>query len=374
MTRVGGLIAAVAAMAMAVAGCAADDAAPGDAAAVSGPAAATPASDGESVGFLPSTHPDTPSSGGASVETVDPEADRTYQDAMGRMVTVPGRPEHIVALSEPTLDGLLALGLEPVGVTAGRGQAGVTNYLADRLDPDVPVVAALAAPNYEAIAALAPDVIVVDGTSTSDPATIELLDDIAPTVYVSDGGEDWKTAFLALAVALGTPDAGEDVIAAYDEQISWAKAELGGHLDETVSIVRWGLLAPALILQELPPSRVIADLGFPRPPAQDREGSGHSEPVSLEELALIDGDWMFFGTLGDASGEGPGGSGESNTGVAASEVALERAEATPGFTALGAFESGHVVAVDGSAWMSAGGPIAAGLIVDDVVSAMVIDR
>ena len=40
---------------------------------------------------------------------------------------------------------------------------------------------------------------------------------------------------------------------------------------------------------------MLSDLGLQRPPAQDREGKGHSEPVSLENLSDIDADYMFIG-------------------------------------------------------------------------------
>src|SRR5882757_8533351 len=59
-------------------------------------------------------------------------ATRTITDAQGRKVKVPAEPQKVVALSEPTLDAALALGIEPVGATAGRGQTGVSTYLAGK--------------------------------------------------------------------------------------------------------------------------------------------------------------------------------------------------------------------------------------------------
>ena len=57
--------------------------------------------------------------------------------------------------------------------------------------------------------------------------------------------------------------------------------------DKTFSIVRWAGNGPALILKELPAGQVLNDLGLKRPEAQDRNGQGHSEPVSLENLATM---------------------------------------------------------------------------------------
>lgn len=293
----------------------------------------------------------------------------TVVDAMGRTVELPDDPTRIIALSEPAVDGLLALGITPLAITAGRGQTGATGYLASRLD-GIPIVAALAAPNYEAIAALRPDLILVDGTSTSDTSAIDLLAGIAPTVFVSVTGEDWQVAFRALGDAIGRRDQVEQVLDDYHDRVVWLQAELGPKVDATVSIVRWGLLTPALMLKELLPSKVITDIGFHRPPSQDREGPGHSEPVSLEQLQTIDADWIFVGTIGGASGQGPGGASDEGTGKAASVEAIARAEQTPGFTLLAGYQAGHVVPVDGSAWMSAGGPLAAGVILDDVLAAV----
>ncbi|KHL14197.1 UNVERIFIED_CONTAM: iron siderophore ABC transporter substrate-binding protein, partial [Mumia flava] len=102
---------------------------------------------------------------------------------------------------------------------------------------------------------------------------------------------------------------------------------------------------------------------------QDRRGRGHSEPVSLENLAEIDADYMFFGTLGGSSVNNPQAGG--GTDVAASQAALADALEAPGFTRLTAYESGHVIPVDGSAWTSTGGPLLMTRIVTDVEEALV---
>jgi iron complex transport system substrate-binding protein len=42
----------------------------------------------------------------------------------------------------------------------------------------------------------------------------------------------------------------------------------------------------------------------------------------------------------------------------------------PNFTELGAEKKGHVVVVEGSAWNSAGGPLAAQTVLDDITQAL----
>lgn len=298
--------------------------------------------------------------GGASQAT----GDRLYTDAAGREVMLPSAPQRIVALSEPTLDGLLALGIEPVATTAGRGQGGLPSYLAERA-AGVEAVGILGQPKIEKVAALQPDLILADGTSIQDESIVSKLNMIAPTVYVSSTGQDWRTAFEALADITGRQDEGARLLDAFDARVADIRGRLGDNADAEISIVRWGGIGlPAVILKELAASRTIAALGLRRPPAQDREGDGHSEPISLENLDQLDGDWMFFGALGN--GGASGGVSDTSADLAAARQAVEWAEDTPGFTRLKAHRNDRIVPVDGSAWTSAGGYLAEQTVLDDV--------
>ncbi|NHC14114.1 ABC transporter substrate-binding protein [Motilibacter deserti] len=289
---------------------------------------------------------------------------RTITDASGAEVQVPAAPSRVVALSEPTLDGALALGVTPVGTTNGRGQGSVPAYLGDRAG-DIPVVATIGSPDLEKIAALQPDLILVDGTTSSDESVIGKLRGIAPTVFVSVSGQDWKTAFTAQADALGRAAQGEKVLSDYEARVEQIKGALGPNAGATVSIVRWSG-QPQVLMKELLPGKVVADLGLARPASQNMEGPGHSVPISLENLQEIDADWVFFGTLG-GGGAGPGGgASQTGTGAEASAKALVQAGQSPGFTSLKAYTAHRIVPVDGSAWMSAGGPLAATTILDTV--------
>lgn len=144
---------------------------------------------------------------------------------------------------------------------------------------------------------------------------------------------------------------------------------LGRNAQAEISIVRWGGIGlPAVLMKELAASRVLSDLGLRRPPFQDQYGPGHSVPVSLESLADIDGDWIFFGALG--AGGPSGGVSETPADLASAEAAIETAKETPGFTRLRAYRLGHIVPVDGSAWTSAGGYLAEQVVLDDVEQAL----
>jgi iron complex transport system substrate-binding protein len=294
---------------------------------------------------------------------------RTVTDVEGTQMQVPVTPQRVVALSEPTLDGTLALGVTPVGTITGRGQSTVPHYLAEQAG-DIPVLGGVANPNFEAIADAHPDLIVVDGTSiNNNPDVIAVLRRIAPTFYAGYAGGDWRATFGYLADALNKKAEAEKVEDAYDAKVAAAKQKLGQtYAGKTFSIVRWQGGSASLVLKELPAGMALDDLGLARPPSQDRRGRGHSEPVSLENLEQIDADYLFFGTLGGSSNGNPDAGGTSD--VAGAEKALAAAEKVPGFTRLTAYAGGHVIPVDGSLWTSTGGPLLMEGLVDSVVEAL----
>lgn len=292
-------------------------------------------------------------------------ATRTVTDVEGTEVKVPENPQRVVALSEPTLDAVLALGITPVGTISGRGQSTVSSYLLDKAG-SVPIMGSVSELNFEAIGNAQPDLIVVDGTSVNNnPPVIESLRKIAPVVYTGYAGGDWRDNLAMVADAVNKKDAAAQVEATYDNTVAEMKAQLGPKYgDATFSIVRWQGNAPSLILKELPAGRVLNDLGLKRPSAQDKEGRGHSEPVSIENLKDIDADYMFFGSLGGSSVGNPNAGGSADT--AGSVEALNGATSVQGFTDLTAYKENHIIPVDGAAWTSTGGPLLAQRILSDI--------
>ncbi|WP_020495874.1 iron-siderophore ABC transporter substrate-binding protein [Sciscionella marina] len=303
------------------------------------------------------TSPDTPSGPGHQLT-----------DATGKRVTVPSRPSRVVTLSESTLDGALALGVRPVATSGGRGQPGVPAYLAERAK-GIPLVGALASPSLEKITEARPDLILTDGTALKDTAVLDKLRAIAPLAYVREAGADWRQAFTMEAEALNKAGRARTVLADFDRGLAATKGGLGNNGGSSVTIVRWTGKGPQLILREQPAGRIVSELGLRRPPAQDKDGPGHSVPVSLENLDQLDADWIFFGALG--GGGRQGANAKKTTGdVGASQKALRQASAVPGFDRLHAVAAHHVVPVDGSAWTSAGGVLACTRILEDIGGAL----
>lgn len=277
-------------------------------------------------------------------------ASRTVTDVTGTAVTVPVTPQRVVALSEQDLDGALALGITPVGTVNGRGQSAAPQYLGDRV-AGIAVVGDVAKPTMDKLVAAAPDLILAG--SVTDTQILADLRKLAPTVVTYRPEDDWKTAFRSLAEALGKTDAATTWLADYDRKAAEAKARFGGNAGAEVSIVRWNPQGPGVMQTGHFASLVAADLGLNRPPGQQEPGFAHSAPLSLENLAKADGDWLFLGTL-NADGR----------------QALAAAQASPAYAQLGAVRNKKVVAVDGTVWTSRGGPAAALLVIADISKAL----
>nr|ASV47078.1 iron-siderophore ABC transporter substrate-binding protein [uncultured bacterium] len=288
--------------------------------------------------------------GGGTEPAAAPGAGRTVTDVTGTAVTVPISPQRVVALSEQDLDGALALGITPVGTVNGRGQSTAPKYLGDRVT-GIAVVGDVAKPTMDKLVAAAPDLILAG--SVTDTQILTDLRKLAPTVVTYRPEDDWKTAFRTLAGALGKTDAATTWLAEYDKKAAAAKSRFGADAGAEVSIVRWNPQGPGVMQTGHFASLVAADLGLKRPAGQQEPGFAHSAPLSLENLAKADGDWLFLGTL-NADGQ----------------KALVAAQASAAYAQLGAVRNKKVVAVDGTVWTSRGGPAAALLVIADISKAL----
>ncbi|MFE1290327.1 ABC transporter substrate-binding protein [Streptomyces sp. NPDC058751] len=278
---------------------------------------------------------------------------RTVTDATGAEVEVPASPKRVVALSEMDLDSALALGVKPVGLTAGRGQKGAPEYLAAQAK-GIPVVGAVTGPDLEKVVAARPDVILAG--QSADEQVLAQLRKIAPTVVTIDGTKSWKKSLRLTGRALGRSEEAEEFLTGYDTRVAGLKKDLGARAGLSVSVARYSAKGTAVMQQGVFISDVLKDLGFERPGIQNRRGEGHSTPVSDENLKEIDGDWLFIGTLSSAG---------SDAGL------LDQLAKKPAYRQLKAVRDGHATVIDGSKWTSLGGAEAAESVLEDVRKAMV---
>lgn len=288
--------------------------------------------------------------------TTAPAADtRTITDARGAQVVVPVAPQRVIALTEHDLDSALALGITPVGAVNGRGQAGLPTYLGERIN-GIESVGSLAEPSLEKVAALNPDLILAGNLIPQIEALLPDLEQIAPVVKTYSAGEDWKTAFAGTAAALNRSAEAEAFLSDYNARTAAIRALLPNDGPNEASVVRWMPQGPVVMVPSTFSSLVLADLGLARPAAHAELGGGHgahSDPLSLEQLELIDSDWLFIGAL-NAEGS----------------TALETARSNSLFQQLDVVKAGNVAVVDGAVWTSIGGPLAAMVVLDDVEASL----
>ncbi len=287
----------------------------------------------------------------AEVLPLECDSGRRVVDAVGATVCVPEEPQRVVALQEGDIDGLLALGVEPIGATNGRGQMTPPRYLNAQLPEDAVSVGAFFRPNLEVILELQPDLILFAGFS--DPDVLAQLNAIAPVYNTATFAEDWRAQFLRVGDVMNMQAEASAFLAAYDERVAELAANLGNASDEMFIVGRWTAEGPQIMAPSTFSSRILIDAGM-QPPAvipELQQGHPHSAPLSLEAIGIINVDWAFLGTL----------QGQGDAVEALSEV-LEN----PLFQSLQVVQNDRVVVIDGSLWTSVGGPLAAMAVLDDI--------
>ncbi|MFI6610880.1 ABC transporter substrate-binding protein [Streptomyces sp. NPDC050507] len=291
--------------------------------------------------------------GAAGPDSSTPSKTTQVTDATGTSVKVPAAPERVVALSEMDLDAALALGVKPVGLTAGRGQKGAPGYLTDQAK-GIPVVGAVTGPDIEKVVQAKPDVILAG--QLADEQVLQQLRKIAPTVVTIDGTKDWKKALTLTGKALGRDNNAEAFLADYATRAAALKQDLGAEAGKSVSVARYSAKGSAVMQQGVFISDVLNDLGFTRPGIQNEKGEGHSTPISDENLKEIDGDRLFIGTL---------------TSTGSDQDLVAELSKKPAYKQLKAVSSGRSTVIDGTKWTSLGGAQAAVSVLDDIRKAMV---
>ncbi|WP_338849302.1 ABC transporter substrate-binding protein [Massilia sp. W12] len=274
-----------------------------------------------------------------------PAQAREVQDALGRKVQAPDAPRRILALSEPDLDALLALGAPPLAASRGRGQNGFPAYLQQA--PGIKQVAQLG--NFmqtgsEAIMQYKPDLILAG--SHNDPAQLAQWSKIAPVIVSFTPGETWESGFLRIAAALDKSEQAQQLLHAQQQEIARLKQQLK---PASISIVRWNISGPAFMQRDAFASRLIHSLGWRRPPAQALPGSAHSAPLSQEAFAVLDADWIAIGGLGPQA-----------------QQDLHSARKHPAMAQLHAVRQGRMRVVDGAVWTGPGGYLAAQALLRDI--------
>ncbi|WP_043529843.1 iron-siderophore ABC transporter substrate-binding protein [Litchfieldella xinjiangensis] len=281
--------------------------------------------------------------------SASPVLARTLDTAYGE-VEIEGEPQRVVTLYEGALDVSVAAGITPLAAVATRGGEGVASYLESDV-PGIAIVGTARETNLEAVVAQSPDLILASPQLPQEQYAI--LSRIAPTLVPlteETTAESWKDEARFFAKGLGKASQIEQRLEELERRAEAIAEHVSAQGSPGASLVRWMPQGPLVMSEQLFSTGLLAAAGFEVTDAGlVKGGRPHSDPLSLENLARIDNDWLFLATLNE---EG--------------EAALESARTSPAFSRLSAVENDRVVPVNGQLWTSATGPLAASAILDRI--------
>lgn len=239
-------------------------------------------------------------------------------------------PSKVVTFDYASLDTLDALGVDVMGVP----QDNLPGYLSEYASDDYTNIGTLFEPDYEAVNAAAPDLIIVANRSA---AAYDELSKIAPTIDLTLDWEDYVASFESNTEILGEVFDQQDEVATalaeIEDKIAATKkatADAGsglivltsaGEISAYGSDSRFGWLHSVLGVT---------------PAVVDVEAATHGDPISNEFILEANPDWLFVIDRDSAIGE----SGDSAEQVLDNEVVA-------GTTA---WTKDQVIYLDGTAW------------------------
>lgn len=227
----------------------------------------------------------------ASDETI------TVTHAQGE-TDVAANPETVIVLDLASLDTLDALGVEVAGNAKGNLPAYLSAYEGD----EYLNAGTLFEPDYTAIEAAEPDLIIV--ANRSSEAYPELAE-IAPTIDLTLDWENYLPSFQqnveTLGEIFGKEDEVDAALAEIDEKI--------GAVQEAAPDAGAGLIvltSGGEVTAFGPGSRFgwLHDVLGVTPAIEDVEAATHGDPVSFEFLLETDPEWLFVVDRDAATGEG----------------------------------------------------------------------
>lgn len=268
-------------------------------------------------------------------------------------VTVKDDVKTVVTLHEGALDVMSAIDVPVAGSVATRGSETVSDYLAER-QPNIHIVGTSRETNLEAVIKEQPDVILASNALSKEQYLI--LSKIAPTI-VPEWGFDvpnaWRKEAALFAKATGKTAEVEQAIEAVDARAAEIKQQVEQQIpadQRQVYIARWMPQGPMVMSKDLFAGSVLAQTGFaPQDGGLLKEGRPHSNILSLENIGVIDHDWLIMATLNQDG-----------------EEAFNAAKQSSAFSRLNVVQNNHVKTVDGQVWSSTNGPLAAQVVLDDI--------
>ncbi|SUO94289.1 siderophore ABC transporter substrate-binding protein [Suttonella ornithocola] len=212
-------------------------------------------------------------------------------------VTISEMPKRIAVYDWAALDSLHSLGV-PIGATTRPVEI---DYLAP-VFAQAKTVGTLFEPDYEALAAYAPDLIITDGPGA---VSYEQLAKLAPTIDMTIDNsairESGQKRIAAFAQLFGKQKSAEKIKATIDKAFANAQTAVKGHGNALVLSIT-GPKISAFGADSRLGSWLHKDIGMPAADTQ-LSNAPHGQPVTMEYVAKINPDWLIVLDRSAALGE-----------------------------------------------------------------------
>lgn len=201
--------------------------------------------------------------------------------------TLPSKPEKVLVFDMASLDTLHTLGVEVDGVPSGAKP----DYLSKYAGSEVLNIGSLFEPDYEAVSAAQPDLIIVGGRSS---AKFEDLSKIAPTIdmtvdptkFIESGKANVKT----LAQIFGKEAEADAALQKLDTSLSAMKDKAGSAGKGLLILTTGGKMSTYGAGSRF--GFLFTDYGIQQADENIKVGQ-HGQPISFEYILERNPDWLF---------------------------------------------------------------------------------
>lgn len=220
----------------------------------------------------------------------------TVKHAQGE-TEIPVNPKKVISFDMPSVDTLNELNVE----VAGLPKDNLPDFLSKYKDNKYVDAGTLFEPNYEAVNAAQPDLIIVGGRSA---AAYEKLSQIAPTIDLTINQKDWLNSFTEVTKTLGRifqrEAAADEALQTINSKIEKVKAQAANKGTGLIVLTTGGKVSAYG-----PGSRfgIIHDVLGVTPAESNVKSSTHGESISFEYIRDKNPDWLFVVDRDAATGE-----------------------------------------------------------------------
>ena len=275
----------------------------------------------------------------------------TVTDANGEQVELNKNPQRVVVFDHGVADILHNMDVEIVGLAKGKKLPEVISYYDDEKYANV---GSLKEPDFEAIKALNPDLIIISGRQAE---MAEDFEEIAQTVNLATDGTKYLASFKSNVESLGKIFDKEDKVSELISGIEKKVADLNKTITEkklnaTTVLTSEGNLS--VFSGESRFGMIYNELGFANP--DDKiEASTHGQQVSFEYLLEHDAQYIFVVSKDAAIG------GDADSSVLDNDIVKNTS----------AYKNGKVINLNSEAWyLVSGGIDSTNIMLDEIANAI----